>query len=133
MKQTHLPKVNMSIPTSLSEFTSPTNLFTIKSEIFCYPKDWVRHTTKLSCSKLSCKTTCKNTKSTATLSPRISPIKLFIVVNSFFSQVTIRIQRFTCNDIMILIVTVNINNTTQLHKHCVLLIATPQLSVLLKQ
>ena len=73
----------MSIPTSLSELSEPTDLFTVQSEVLGNPKDGVGVSSVLCGTELAVQTTCEATESKATLSPGIGPAKRLVVVDAF--------------------------------------------------
>ena len=70
----------MSIPTSLTEFPKPTDLFTIESEVFCNPQDGVGISGELGLTEFLVETAGKSTESKTTLKPGISPTECLIVV-----------------------------------------------------
>ena len=72
----------MGIPPGQAELSTPTNLFSIKGEVFGYPLDGVGYTTVLGGTELSVKTTSKSSEPNASLSPRVRPPELLVVINS---------------------------------------------------
>ena len=79
----------MSIPTTLSIFPKPTELFTIESEVLGNPEDWVRVSSELGVTEFAVETTGEATKSETSLEPGISPTECLIVVDVFAGERTV--------------------------------------------
>ena len=84
-----LPQEDVSIPTTLSVLPKPTELFTIESEVFCNPEDWVRISSELGLTEFTVETTGKSTESKPSLKPRISPTERLIVVDILARERTV--------------------------------------------
>ena len=87
----------MSIPASLAELPSPTNLLTVQCKVFCNPQDRIRHTAELSGTEFLIDSTGVATKTNTTLEPWISPPEPLIVVNGLSSKSSVRIKWLSCN------------------------------------
>ena len=79
----------MSIPTSLPELSSPTNLLSVKSEVLCNPQDWVGHTTELASAELLRNTAGKWSESETSLEPRVCPAESLVVVDDLARERTV--------------------------------------------
>ena len=73
----------MGIPPSCSELPAPANQLSIQSEVLCDPEDWVGCTAELERTEFAIVSSCIATKSKSSLTPRICPQDLFVVVNFF--------------------------------------------------
>ncbi len=79
----------MSIPTALSVFPKPTELFTIESEVLGNPEDWVRISSVLGLTEFTVETAGKSTESKPSLEPGIGPTECLVVVDGLAGERTI--------------------------------------------
>ena len=79
----HLPHKDVGEPSSLSEFSAPSNLLTIKCEVLGNPEDRVRFSLLLCRAELSGYAASSNPEAKSTLGPWICPVELFVVVDVF--------------------------------------------------
>ena len=83
-----LPESNMGEPPSLTELPSPANLLAVKSEVLCNPENWVRLALSLCLAELAGHPAGPAPKPESTLRPRIGPVELFVVVDTFAPERT---------------------------------------------
>lgn len=71
----------MSIPPTLSVFSEPTNLFTIKCKVLSNPEDGIGVTSELGLTEFLVQTAGESAKTKTTFEPRIGPAECLIVVD----------------------------------------------------
>ena len=71
----------MSIPTSLTELSEPTDLLTVESKVFGDPKNGIGVSSKLCLTELLVQTAGESSKSKTSLEPGIGPAESFVVVD----------------------------------------------------
>lgn len=79
----NLPQQDVSVPTSLSELPTPSNLLPVQCEVLCNPEDRVRHPSLFGSTELAGNSPGKETETKTPLSPRVCPAEGFVVVDDF--------------------------------------------------
>ena len=79
----------MGVPTSLSELPKPTDLFTVKSEVFGDPENGVGISSVLGRTEFTAQTAGKSTESKTALKPGIGPTESLVVVYGLAREWTI--------------------------------------------